>query len=310
MIQQFQEINTALLKYGMAKIVRRKVYSCCKSAIRKITPLYYSYNKSENPGIVNKTYDSLPPIIVSLTSFPARINTLWIVLETLMRQSLKPNRILLWLATEQFPNRLSELPDKVITMQRRGLEIRFCDDLRSHKKYYYTMLENPNSIVITVDDDAFYPENTTSLLVEQYQKYPHCVIANRAHKITFMGNKVAPYVNWDRLALGEQKPSMLLVPTGVGGCLYPPHILNKEVFNKSAIKELAPLADDLWLKCMEVLNGVEVVKAKPVLSDFITLKGSGRTGLYQHNVNENLNDIQLGKIMERYRIDFSNYMEH
>jgi len=316
LIWQLQEINTALLRYRylhnnrMIKVINKIVYILCKAVIRAGMPLYYNYSKSEKSGIANETNNALPPIIISLTSFPARINTIWIVIETLMRQSLKPNKIVLWLAAEQFPKGLLELPDKVLVMQKRGLEIRFCDDLLSHKKYYYTMLENPDSIVITVDDDIFYPENMVSLLVKQYQKYPDCVIANRAHKITFIGNKVAPYSKWIKFALGEENPSMLLAPTTGGGCLFPPHIFHKEVFNKDAIKKLAPLADDIWLKCMLVLNGVEVVKSKPILSEIITLKGASRTGLAKQNVDNNLNDTQLVKIMESYNIDFSKYMEN
>ncbi|MPL68901.1 hypothetical protein SDC9_14634 [bioreactor metagenome] len=315
MIWQLQEINTALLRYRylhnsiITKTISKIIYSLCKVVIRVGMPLYYKYSKSEKSGIANEINNALPPIIISLTSFPARINTIWIVIETLMRQSLKPNRIILWLATEQFPNGLSELPAKVISLQKRGLEIRFCDDLLSHKKYYYTMLENPDSIVITADDDIFYSENMVSLLVKQYQKYPNCVIANRAHKITFIGNEVAPYSKWIKFALGEGNPSMLLAPTTGGGCLFPPHVFHKEVFNKDAIRKLAPLADDIWLKCMLVLNGVKVVKSKPILSEIITLKGASRTGLAKQNVDNKLNDTQLMKVMESYNIDFSNYMD-
>lgn len=316
MIWQVQEINTALLKYRylhnskIAKIFSQIVFAVCKTLIRIGMPLYYNYSKSKKSGISNEANTTLPPIIISLTSFPARINTIWLVIETLMRQTLKPCKIVLWLAAEQFPKGLSELPDKVLAMQKRGLEIRFCDDLLSHKKYYYTMLENPDAIVITADDDIFYPQNMVNLLVKQYQKYPNCVIANRAHKITFINNKVAPYSKWKKFALGEEKPSMLLAPTTGGGCLFPPHILSKEVFNKSAIKKLAPLADDIWLKCMLVLNGVKVVKSKPILSEIITLKGASRTGLAKENVDKKLNDKQLMKIMETYHIDFSEYMEN
>lgn len=43
-------------------------------------------------------------IIVSLTTFPARISTVWITIETIFRQEVMPDRIVLWLAKEQFPN--------------------------------------------------------------------------------------------------------------------------------------------------------------------------------------------------------------
>ena len=44
-------------------------------------------------------------VIVSLTTFPARISTVWITIETIFRQEVMPDRIVLWLAKEQFPFR-------------------------------------------------------------------------------------------------------------------------------------------------------------------------------------------------------------
>ena len=52
----------------------------------------------------------------------------------------------MWLAKEQFEN-IEDLPQELKEQQKRGLTIRFCDDLRSHKKYYYVLQENPNDIV-------------------------------------------------------------------------------------------------------------------------------------------------------------------
>ena len=74
----------------------------------------------------NETY------IVSFTSFPARIEDIWITIETLLRQSFKPDKIILWLAEEQFPDK--KLPESLIKLTERGLSIEYCEDLRSHKK--------------------------------------------------------------------------------------------------------------------------------------------------------------------------------
>lgn len=62
-------------------------------------------------------------------------------------------------------------------LQKYGLEIRFCDDLRSHKKYYFAMQEYPEDIVILFDDDMFYPKNTIKKLYELYKKFPSDICA-------------------------------------------------------------------------------------------------------------------------------------
>lgn len=90
----------------------------------------YIKHPSDKIGITVKKREQ--KIIVSLTSFPKRIDTLWITIETLLRQSMKPDEIILWLAEEQF-NGIDSLPKALLEQQKRGLTIRFCDDLRSHK---------------------------------------------------------------------------------------------------------------------------------------------------------------------------------
>ena len=55
-----------------------------------------------------------PKLIVSLTSFPARINTVHQVIESLLNQTKKADKIILWLAPEQFPNGEKDLPEKLL----------------------------------------------------------------------------------------------------------------------------------------------------------------------------------------------------
>ena len=104
-------------------------------------------------------------LIVSFTSYPARIHVVPQVLESLYAQSMKADRILLWLAEEQFPNKEADLPKSLIDDAAAGkFELRWCDDLGSHKKYFYTMQEFPDDIVVTVDDYQHYHSDTINIL--------------------------------------------------------------------------------------------------------------------------------------------------
>ena len=79
-------------------------------------------------------------IVVSLTTFPARIDECYFAIKSLMIQSYPADRIILWLAKNQFPD--EKLPSKYDKLIARGLEVRYCEeDLRSHKKYYYALQE-------------------------------------------------------------------------------------------------------------------------------------------------------------------------
>ena len=241
-------------------------------------------------------------VIISLTSFPARIGCLPEVLDSLLRQTVRADRIILWLAEEQFPGREKDLPAGLMEMFSGcdTLQLRWCDDLRPHKKYYYTMKENPDSIVITVDDDVYYAADMVETLLDSYAVFPYAVSAMRAHKIvTDDSGAIAPYSQWIKEYNLTGIPSLALCATGVGGVLYPPHTLPEELFNTERIRETCLNADDLWLKAMEVINHVPVVVAAPP-KKLQTIDDSQKEALWKQNDNGGANNTQFAAILAAY----------
>ena len=88
------------------------------------------------------TEERSPKIIVSLTTFPKRIKTVHITIEQLLTQSVKPDKLILWLAEEQFPNKENDLPEDLLRLREFGLTIGWCKDLRSYKKLLPTLKES------------------------------------------------------------------------------------------------------------------------------------------------------------------------
>ena len=240
----------------------------------------------------DKTYISDDTLIVSLTSYPARISKLWMVIETLLNQKLVDNfKVILWLSENQFPKGLDSLPKSLTNLIEKGLDIRFVsDDLKSHKKYYYAFKEYPNNIVVTVDDDVLYSPILLRTLLDAHDKYSDCVICNRGIKI----NKEKSYRNWDKVD-NFMIPVSNIMPTGIGGVLYPPHCYNNNIFNIEAIKSTCINGDDLWLNFMCRLNGTKVVHTGARFG-FITVLSSQETALCIENVNHDKNDIQIDAI--------------
>jgi hypothetical protein len=269
------------------------VYRLIKLFLIIVYPICCRLNKSYGCKRIEKK------VIVSLTSFPARINTVWIIIETLLRQTCKPEMIILWLAESQFPS-LENLPKSLLNLQRYGLTIKFCDDLRSHKKYFYTMKNYPEYIIITVDDDTFYPEDLVENLMLAHKKYPNTICCNFGHVITTKEGTIEPYSKWNSGVDGYNQPSDYLVPIGCEGVLYPPGSLMKDAFDKGKILELCPLADDLWLKSMASLKGVKAVRANPISIPYANLMAAGKSSLSKINVIQNMNDMQLNNIIKRY----------
>lgn len=243
-------------------------------------------------------------VIVSITTYPAREKQFLISLETVMRQTYKPDRIIVWLAEEQYPEkgRVQTVYKKFI---ERGVEIRFCDDLRSHKKYYYAALENPDAVIITLDDDVYYPRNTIERLIFKYDGTEGKIISNIAKYITVKDGVIQPYVCWKKVERLDTERKELICPIGVGGVLYSPHSLNCHVFNKEDIRSLCSHTDDLWLNAMGRLNHSEII----CIGDFptlITVKGSQTSNLGVDNVVRN--DYELAMIIHKYPDSFGGFI--
>ena len=242
--------------------------------------------------------DQNSKVIVSLTSYPARIDTVWITVSTLLNQTMKPYKVILWLAREQFPDR--KLPRKLIDLQKRGLEIAYCEDLMPHKKYYYAMQKYPECFVVTADDDIFYPENHLEKLWQGYEKYPGNIVCHWSHKIAFdQEQEFVPYNDWENN--GEDKPSLLNLAVGCNGVLYPPKALSGKAFEIAQIKKLALHTDDLWLKCMSALNDVKVINCNETILIYYNILKAQKSGLWQTNTkDENRNDKVWKVLMEEY----------
>ena len=126
-------------------------------------------------------------IICSLTSFPARINSVWMTVETLLNQDYDDMRVVLWLSKKQFEGKCS-LPKSLLKLENKGLLIKFLeDDLRPHKKYYGCLTEYPNNTFITFDDDVLYHPCIVSRLVDVHRKFPKAIVCNRSMKLKWGG---------------------------------------------------------------------------------------------------------------------------
>lgn len=269
------------------------VFKCSKAVVNAA----YPFLAKPQYGL-----DPRSDIIVSMTSFPGRSSSVWQTVCTLLNQTVKPRKIILWLAEDQFPGGESDLPKKLLSLKQYGLSICFCDNLYPHKKYYYTMLENPDARVITVDDDVFYPEYLIEELDKTSRKFPNAVCCTWAHKMTLDSNgKIRPYGEWD-FGVGKMEiPRLDVMPVGCGGVLYPPHSLDSNVFNKQEIKELCLRADDLWLKAMALLKGTPAIRISRVYQrTFFTQISSQRYSLHKENVGMDRNSETMQKIIQAY----------
>lgn len=242
-------------------------------------------------------------IIVSLTTFGKRIHDVAFTIESIMQQSVKANRIILWL-DYSFQNQ--RLPQSLLNQQKRGLEIDFCDDIRSYKKLIPTMKKYPNDAIITVDDDLLYDYDLLEHLICSYMGNPLGIHACRMREISFdKKGDLLPYRNWDLLnnETWEDKPRFL---TSGGGTLFPPHCFDDEVFNEDVFMDICKYADDVWVNAMAIKDGKKLIKAytrNVQGEDYLINVGVQDVGLLNINtLGEMLNDTQIKAVFTRYSL--------
>ena len=280
------------------KGIWRKMY--CSFFFHFCNSLYRYYLKWSKGSSLIKNTVAEPRLILSLTSYPGRIHYIWITIETLLRQTVKPDMIILWLAESQFPDK--KLPFELEKLKERGLTIRWCDNLMSHKKYFYVMQEFPESNVITADDDSFYPPFFVERLVIMHNRFPEEVVCLTAQSMGSIYRCVPS--QWPGISKEEITSSYTLSINSGSGALFPPHSISPMAFNKEAIQKLCPYADDLWLTVMAHINGTKISKYKyhpfPVI-----IKETRSESLCQNfngpeSQSEMNNDRQWANIMGEY----------
>ena len=242
-----------------------------------------------------------PPLIISLTSIPERFNKLHLCIEALFRQSIKPDRLILWLSETD-----TKIPNSIQNLTKRGLEIKFCKDIRSFKKIIYALKEFPNALIVTADDDIFYPSTWLEELFLAYQKEPGLIHCHRAHLITKNSDgTIKKYKEWKFCAEGIEEASPLLFPTGEGGVLYAPGMLNTEVTNKTVFTRLCPTADDVWLKAMSLINNYSCKKISRQKTNFTQIKGTQAKALWKENTTAgaNKNDHQIKAVFDYFNLN-------
>lgn len=286
-----------------------KVYGrlCSKNYIlfRLMTPLRTIVRKHGNfilPGYL-KRHSCSPKIckrlLVSFTSYPARINDVWKVVECLKKQTVLPEKIILWLSYDQFKDR-SSIPEEILRQEDGLFEVRLVEgDIRSHKKYYYAFQQFPDWAIITCDDDVYYDKNMIKRLVETAKLFPGCVIANHSTEILFDGKgDVLPYCNWSTIEKPHLTRNRLQI--GIGGVLYPPHSLDEMVLDMNVFMSVAPHADDIWLNAMARLKKTPVVQTSKW---FLSLPVVGKSSsLSDINNGENKNNIQI-QALRKYLLE-------
>ena len=297
MIDFFDKIYTSL-NNKCSLLNRLRIYSILRLVVRIVAnivlPAYFYATRGYKSYRLQPTTKSQGRIIVTLTSFPVRTGRLWLVIETILRQTVKPDMIVLWLSSKQYRG-WNDIPHSLKRLQQRGLSIKLVpEDYRSHKKYYYCLSEFPDDHIITIDDDVFYDTHLVERLLQVHKDYPSDVIANKTHRIGFdaRGNML-PYSQWEQNVDGGDD----LFAVGAGGTFYPAHCLDKMASDIELAMKLTPAGDDIWLNAMLRLNRRKVIHGSYHFIEQLSVLNLHNVELITGNATSG-NDKQIKQLLD------------
>lgn len=263
-----------------------------RTVANRVLPIYLS-----KPRVKKKS--EIKEIIVSLTSFPARIENVWQVITCMLNQTLQPSKIILWLSKDQFATSES-IPESLRRLEGDIFIIRFVDDdIRSHKKYYYVAKEYPDDYVFLIDDDIYYPSTLLERTWKAHINYPANVICNYGYHIGYKKDgSLSDYNSWVPI-YRESNDEDLFFGSG-GGTLFKPKDMYRDLTDIKLAIKLAPTADDIWLNAMAKKAGLKVTLLKN--GYILPVANKDNVTLSSVNVGCSQNDIQLENVWSYYNL--------
>lgn len=120
-------------------------------------------------------------VVVSLTSWAARINNVSRTIVSLYKNTIKPRSIELNLSEEEFPNKEKDLPEDLLLLASEKLvNINWVGkNTKSFKKIIPTLKKYWNEkdlYLFSADDDVIYPKDVLEKFIALEQKHPNCCI--------------------------------------------------------------------------------------------------------------------------------------
>lgn len=213
----------------------------------------YLISKMDNYYGINTIVNRNCELIISLTAMRDTFEILPIVLYSLFNQELKADRIILWLDKKN--ENYADLPYEISQYVKNGLDIRFIENIYPYNKTVYSMKEFNKSIIVTVNENIYYPSNWLKLLYLSYIANPKDIHINRACRINLDENKrILPYKAWDKHLNNINTSDFNNLPDGIGGILYPPNCFTNEFFRQDIFLKNAPNLDEIWIWTMALLH--------------------------------------------------------
>lgn len=195
----------------------------------------------------------------------------------------------------QFYEELKKMDSRIVINKVDG-KWRSCNKLIPTLKCY------PDDIIITVDDDIYYPNECISTLMQQYEITPDCIIAQEISPLKLERHKTyISYKLYMDVKLMQKEWGKYLT----GCCLFPPHVFDgTDIFDFDKMMELTGgTHDELWFWVNSTLNGVQCVGLNYIRNfegELITKRTNDEPQLWQENVFESRQKKYMDNLNKLY----------
>lgn len=291
-VRQWRQWLKGFTVLRAAREVLRRVRLASKTAALRISlPIKLRTHQAQ-------PHNMAQPVIVSLTSYPPRFPWLALTLRCLLCQSIKPDKLILWVAHADY----DALPAEVLALQQHGLCIERVPDLKPYKKLIPALQQfgfDVNHVI--ADDDMYYPANwLESLLAEGDGQSVVCHFSREWR--TAPDLDIPTYTEWPAMAPGARSRYGLLI--GHGGVWFPPGSLGPEACDYELASQLCPLQDDIWFSWHALMRGFAIQRTAVSVPRF-SWPGADDGGLAlsaRNNPPGGGNDVAVQKMVAHYGI--------
>lgn len=259
---------------------------------------------------INKNKITKDTLLVSMTSYPARIYGIYEVFISLLYQSadISSYQCFLTLAKEEFINREKDLPLKIQKLISNGwIKLIWYHNIYSHKKLIPIIQIYPENDILIVDDDIIRTNNFIEIFQKEHRIYPKDIICGIF--MYYFDNKIEMkrLNGYKSVKFGEinSVPNIIFQTSrpanGFGGVLYPKHTFSdKRFFNETLYMNSSPTSDESWQYTFNVIEN-KILRQTSIIFDnsMNIVEGSQniKTKLFTVNknkyqlINDNLIDL-------------------
>jgi len=242
-------------------------------------------------------------VVVSFTTIPSRIGKIEPLLKSLSKQTYKPDAVYMWLCSYYKRKDAKFSVDDIPSFVRdyKFVSIMFSDDYGPFSKLVGTLQveKEPDTIIVTADDDYKYPRLWLEGLVEFSEKNPNCAVAYRGRMFGRGGWSLS--YNKTTLASCPKEVKKVEIITGVMGAAYRRRFFTDEAALEwsRVVQGECPamfLNDDIWISGNLAKNKIKrlVVPAKNRMPEM-----SAVDALWDINSTSSNNDDAI-KYFEKY----------